>query len=137
MYSRIGRREVAPNTREIKVPENYSGSAFNGGLIGGLGEELTDDAEATVSDMSAAPEESERNFTDPSSMESKAVACSDAIDAPEAASCALPSHMATHGNGQRAFGLDDDRLLILGLILLLSNGTLDEDMLVLLILLFL
>lgn len=129
MYSRIGRRENIPTSHEIKVPENYSGSAFNGGLIGDLDDTLTDDISDKTDERSGSNQNEETAVS--STEESNLKACSGTV------SCALPSHMATRGDGQRALWFDDDRLLILGLILLLNNGTVDEDMLVLLILLLL
>lgn len=142
MYSRIGRRELYPTDRNINIPENYSGSAFNGGLIGELSNKMQDDGSATESavvstDMTGHVKMSDRgDDIDPSERECECDAYPSGDDG-AAVSCALPGHMAVGTNESRILHFDNDQLLIIGLILLLNNGTLDEDILVLLILLLL
>lgn len=142
MYSRIGRRDIPQTDQSINIPENYSGSAFNGGLFGDLSEKLPENVSATANaDMSANVAERVRydeveNGTDLSETARGRDLNADANDS-DLVSCSLPGHMAAGTKEARTLPLDNDQLLILGLILLLNDGTLDEDMLVLLILLLL
>ncbi len=138
MYSRIGRREIPSTDRNINIPENYSGSAFNGGLIGDLSEKLPEDVSAT-SNADASADITERIKSDArgEGTEQSGAVCECDPYTRAAVSCSLPGHMAVGTKESRILPFDNDQLLILGLILLLNNGTLDEDILVLLILLLL
>lgn len=142
MYSRIGRRDIPQTDRNINIPENYSGSAFNGGLLGDLSEKLPEDVSVTASTDTSANVTEHASFdevekgTDPSGAVCERDSNADAYDG-DLVSCSLPGHMAVGTKESRILPFDNDQLLILGLILLLNNGTLDEDILVLLILLLL
>lgn len=142
MYSRIGHREIPSTDRNINIPENYSGSAFNGGLLGDLSEKLPEDVSATSSaDASADITERIKSDVRGEGTEQSGAVCEcdpyTRADDGTAVSCSLPGHMAVGTKESRILPFDNDQLLILGLILLLNNGTLDEDILVLLILLLL
>ncbi len=129
MYFRAGKIGQPELGNGINVPENYSGSTFNGGLIG--------------------PEYAE--YTENLSDAADAQPCLVPQDAPEPQaeaekmSCSIPPHISSEKEGKKRRGeglsavvdsfLGSEELLIIGMIFLIYNGTLDEDILTLLILL--
>lgn len=127
MYFRAERNDRPFGDGKISVPENYSGSAFNGGLV------APEDAEKILEREEVelpAPQQNEPEEHNE-----------------EKIPCAIPSHINAKREGRKTVGeslatladsfLGSEELLIIGLIFLIYNGNLDEDIITLLIVLLL